>query len=217
MFSKTHIAALVVPVFLTVTAAAAWADAGLYDAPIPPNSAFVRMIDASDSSEPVASVNGTEVSIPASGLSPYIVVPAGKQTIAFSGTSAELDLKSTSLSTVVLGAGSGTAPQTFTDAAVTSPARAGLYFYNLSSETVSLTATIKGKSAPIFKDVAPGKAEFREVNAFDVSLAVTKDGQAIKALETPVSLKRKGGVSVIYFGVKQGVPSLIAEENAVQR
>jgi hypothetical protein len=208
-----HVAALLI---LLAAEEAAKAEAGLYDAPVPPNSAFVRMIDASGGADPVAALDDIDVDVPAGGISPYMVVPAGARTVRFSGASVDVPLKAGTFSTVVVG---GSSPRTFGDEAVRNPARAGLYFYNLSNEPVSLLATVKGKSVPVFERVAAGAAAFREVNAFDVELAVVGDGGAVVGpLPSPVTLERRNGVSVVYFGRGSGAAgSAIAERNSVQR
>lgn len=190
------------------------AEGGLYDSPPPLDSAYVRVIDASDSPEPEVSVGGIPVEVPKTQVSPYVLVKAGAHQVEYAGNAINVRAEAGSFTTVVVGL-SGSMPMlVLHDDVLTNPAKAGLYFYNLSDERASLDVEIKDKSATVFKDVAPGEAKFREVAPFEVSLVV-RQGEASSVVANSAVLESRSGTSLVYF--KAGSPTNVLVKNSVQR
>jgi len=169
-------------------------DAGLYAAPPPPDAAFVRLLNADTSADATLNVAGVTLSAAAGGLSAYSFVTKGDYAAAIPGGSLTVSFAPQKFYTVLLNpAGQNSVIE---DNPVTNPVHAGLYFYNLSAAPLALEATVGKTQAAVFKDVAPGQAAWREVNAFDVTFAVSNGGEASVALPA-ISLVRQQGVSIV--------------------
>ncbi|MEN0087459.1 MAG: alginate O-acetyltransferase AlgF [Pseudomonadota bacterium] len=192
---RTVLLGLTATALLPLTATAQ--EGGLYDAPPPPGSAFVRVVDATQGTNREASIGGQQTELSADWVSDYLIIPGGDHAVQLGAATGNVTLDAGEFYTVVM---SDNGARLVADDVVKNPARAGLYFYNLSeADTVTLAAELKGKSAPIFQDVQAGAKEFREVNALDVTLKVMQGENALVQMDA-VALRRKGGFSVFYFG-----------------
>lgn len=188
-------------------------EGGLYDAPPPPDAAYLRVLNAGAGGSLELSVADAAFDVGAGALSPYEFVTNGSYDVTLASTSMPLSLQAQKYYTIIVPA-DGSAPKLVEDAPLANPARAGLYFYNATSKPLQLDAKVNGKQAPIFKDVAPGETKFREVNPFEVAFIVVDGGAA--AVELPAtSMVRQQGVSVVAMPTADGVMA-IQSVNSVQ-
>jgi alginate O-acetyltransferase complex protein AlgF len=188
-------------------------EGGLYDAPPPPDAAFVRVLNAGTGGDLEVTVADTSFSVGAGALSPYEFVTKGSYEAAWASTKLPVSVEAQKFYTIIVPS-DGTEPKLVEDAALANPARAGLYFYNATTKPLQLDAKVNGKQAAIFEDVAPGETAFREVNPFEVAFIVV-DGDA-PAFELPATaMVRQQGTSVVAMPAADGVTAIQAI-NSVQ-
>jgi alginate O-acetyltransferase complex protein AlgF len=195
---------------LPVTAVAQEA---LYDPAPPPNSAFVRFVDAARASAS-GSVDGTELDVSGDGVSSFVVVPAGAHRVALGSTSGEATFDAGNYYTVVFNEAGASGPAIIRDDVLTNPAKAGLHFYNLSGKP-GLSLTAPKQNVAIFEQVGPGEMKFRPVGAVDVDLAVTAAGETLADVGS-VKLERRAAKSVIVLASADGVETVVVD-NTVER
>jgi alginate O-acetyltransferase complex protein AlgF len=177
------------------TPAFAEGDAGLYDAPPPPNSAFLRIIDARGTTGLAATLGDKAVTLTDSAISGYAIVPAGTVKIAAGEAAGDVTIEAGKFYTVALFAAGAASPLLLEDKVIANPAKSGVYLYNFGSAEATLFAP-KQKVAVIEK-VAPGTSGFREINAVTLDLEV-RSGEAVSAVPGVV-LKRRAGTSFVVF------------------
>jgi alginate O-acetyltransferase complex protein AlgF len=200
---RTLLAALAVS--LATPAFAGGADDGLYDAPPPPNSAFVRVIDASGAGNITVTLGGKSVAVNETAISGYAIVPAGKVAVAAGEAAGEVEVASGKFYTVAVG---GAAPALMEDAAIANPAKAGIYFYNFAAAGAATLFATK-QNVAVIENIEAGKGGFRDINAVTLDLEVR--GAAGNSLLKDVALKRRVGLTIVAFeGGK-----VIQTENAV--
>ncbi|WP_395813123.1 alginate O-acetyltransferase AlgF [Devosia sp.] len=188
-------------------------EAGLYDAPPPPDAAYLRVLNAGSGGSLALTVADAAFDVGAGALSPYEFVTNGSYDATLASSTLTLSLQAQKYYTIIVPA-DGSAPTVVEDAPLANPARAGLYFYNATSKPLQLDAKVNGKQAAIFKDVAPGETKFREVNPFEVAFIVV-DGTA-PAVELPATaMVRQQGMSVVAMPTADGVTA-IQSVNSVQ-
>ena len=188
-------------------------EAGLYDAPPPPDAAYLRVLNAGSGGSLALTVADAAFDVGAGALSPYEFVTNGSYDATLASSTLALSLQAQKYYTIIVPA-DGSAPTVVEDAPLANPARAGLYFYNATSKPLQLDAKVNGKQAAIFKDVAPGETKFREVNPFEVAFIVV-DGTA-PAVELPATaMVRQQGMSVVAMPTADGVTA-IQSVNSVQ-
>lgn len=179
-------------------AEAAGADDALYDPAPPPNSAFVRVIDARGEGNLQVTVGDAAVTVPASGVSPYVVVPQGEQDVALSTQSGKVTLAAGKYYTIALYVGGSTEPKLIEDEILTNPAKSGIYVYNFSdAPTVKLYAP-KPKVA-VVDNLKPGVSAFKSVNAVTVDLALMEGDKTLADFDQ-LALKRRTGLTFVVFG-----------------
>lgn len=179
-------------VLISLLAGHVRADDNVYGKPPPPDAAIVRVFNASEASAEQVSFGGALFEVQPLTMSEYQYLTSGEYDVA----GLHIKVEPQHFYTVVSG---GPAPQVLEDQVISSPARAGLYFYNVTTKPATLTATVGGKSRVVFDAVAPGGSAFREVQAFQVSFSVSSEGEAPVELP-PVTLQNKQGVSVVASG-----------------
>lgn len=188
-------------------------EGGLYDAPPPPDAAFLRVLNAGTAGNLDLTVADASFSVGAGALSPYEFVTKGSYEATLASATLPLNLDAQKFYTIIVPA-DGSEPRLVEDEALANPARAGLYFYNATTKPLQLDAKVNGKQAAIFKDVAPGETAFREVNPFEVAFVVV-DGDA-PAFELPTTaMVRQQGTSVVAIPAADGVTAIQAI-NSVQ-
>ena len=181
-------------------------EGGLYDAPPPPDAAYVRVLNAGTAGTLDLTVADASFSVGAGALSPYEFVTKGSYDATWASSKLPLSVDAQKYYTIIV-PGDGSEPRLVEDEALANPARAGLYFYNATTKPLQLDAKVNGKQAAIFKDVAPGQTAFREVNPFEVAFIVV-DGDA-PAFELPATaMVRQQGTSVVAIPAADGVTAI---------
>lgn len=173
-------------------------DEALYDPAPPPDSAFVRVIDARGEGNFQATIGDASVTVPETGVSAYVVVPAGTQDIALSSDAGQLSFDSGKYYTVAFFVGGAATPVLLEDAILTNPAKSGVYVYNFS-DVPGVTLFAPEPNVAVVEGVAPGASAFRAVNAVTVDLEITA-GEETLASFAQHALKRRSATSFVVFG-----------------
>jgi alginate O-acetyltransferase complex protein AlgF len=169
-------------------------DDGLYGAPPPPDSAFVRVISATAPSAPQVQIGEVTVDTPALGQgSPYNIVKGGDVTVTAGDSAATMTFEKQHNYTLVLGSGKATPIE---DKIEANAAKATLVFYNLSGET-GVTLGTSDMKAKIFPDIADMGTANRSVNPISVTFGVLSSGKTI--VGEPVKLERGKVYSIVYY------------------
>ena len=188
-------------------------DEGLYEPAPPANSAFVRVIDADAALKTVSATLGGvgfgKVTYPA--ISPYVVIPAGEKELVAGKLKEKLNLEAGRYYSVALMNGTS---KLLEDPSINNPAKARVYFYNLS-DAADATLFAPKQKAPILSKQAPGTSTSREMNALTLPLQVLADDKNVKIFPD-VALKRRMGTSAVLAGKKGAYRAVIAE-NKVAR
>ncbi len=188
-------------------------EGGLYDAPPPPDAAYVRVLNAGEAGSLDVTVANAAYTVGAGALSPYEFVTKGSYDASWASTKLPLSVEAQKYYTIIV-PGDGTEAKVVEDAPLANPARAGLYFYNATEKPLQLDAKVNGKQAAIFEDVAPGETAFREVNPFEVAFIVVDGGTP--AVELPATaMVRQQGTSVVAMSAA-GAVKAIQSVNSVQ-
>jgi alginate O-acetyltransferase complex protein AlgF len=182
-------------------------DDGLYDAPPPPNSAFVRLMDARGTAGLSAMLGDKSVTVADGAVSGYAIVPAGSLKITAGDATGDVTIEAGKFYTAAIYVGGSPAPILMEDKIIANPAKSGLYLYNFAAENATLFAP--KQNVAVIENVAAGASGFREINAVTLDLDV-KAGAAAVSLKD-VALKRRAGLSVIMFS--NG--SVVSAANAV--
>lgn len=196
---------------LLASAAPAFAqDDGLYDAPVDPNSAFVRVLSPGSS---VATVSGTNLDEIADGLSSYVNVPPGDVQVAAGDASGALTAAPGSYYTFTwTAAGDAVA---LVDQPATDPSKATVYFYNLSDKA-NVDLFVPSAKVKAIQGIGSGESKSVALKApLTLDFDVQADGQSI-ATVAGLELKRRGGVSIVLSGTG-GNYTASAVQNAFYR
>lgn len=169
-----------------VNALAQDANADLYDAVAPANSAFIRVMNLSDSGvEFTLTSKTTAQRIAAGQFGGYRFVEPGMHRIGVAGKTLESELKANTASTVLFRDGQ---LQLLQDDVVNEPARAQIVFYNLTGDEAMLT-TVDGKTPVVDKRGAYQNGS-RMVNEVKIAFAAYAGERKLAAY--PEQLLRKG-------------------------
>jgi len=208
--STPKLVALASLMMLSAAPAALAQDDGLYDAPVDPNSAFVRVLVPGAA---VAVVSGTTVDDITDGLSAYVNVEPGDVSVSAGDVSGSVTTSAGAYYTYAWSVEGE--PLVLQDDPASDPSKATVYFYNLSDlDSVDLfvpaakTKAIEGVGGDTGKSVAL-KAPLT------LDFEVQSEGAAVATVAS-LDLKRRGGVSIIFTG-SNGTYSAAAVENAFFR
>jgi len=185
-------------------------DDGLYDAPIDPNSAFVRVLVPGTA---VAVVNGTTVDQVTDGLSAYVNVAPGDIQVSagdFAGSVTATPGAYYTYASTATGE-----PLLLTDQPASDPSKAMVYFYNLSDKP-SVDLFVPSAKVKAIEGVAGDTARSVALKApLTLDFEVQADGATV-ATVAALDLKRRGGVSIVFSGT-DGDYTASAVENAFFR
>jgi alginate O-acetyltransferase complex protein AlgF len=185
-------------------------DDGLYDAPVDPNSAFVRVLVPGAA---MAVVNGTTVEGLTDGLSAYVNVEPGEIAVAAGDATGTVSATPGAYFTYAWTAAGE--PVVMQDQAANDPSKAIVYFYNLSDKaTVDLFVPSAKVNAIEAIPASTGKSVALKA-PLKLDIEVVAEGETI-AKVAQVDLKRRGGVSIILSG-SEGNYTAAAVENAFFR
>jgi len=185
-------------------------DDGLYDAPVDPNSAFVRVLVPGAA---VAVVNGTTVDDMTDGLSAYVNVAPGDIQVSAGDIAGSVTAVPGAYYTYASTAAG--APLVLTDQPASDPSKATVYFYNLSDKpTVDLF--VPSAKVKAIEGVALDTARSVALKApLTLDFEVQADGATL-ATVAALDLKRRGGVSIMFTG-SGGTYTATAVQNAFFR
>src|SRR4051812_41939362 len=124
------VAGLTAALLLSMPVASLAADDGLYEKPVDPNSAFVRVLSPNTN---VAVIDGKTLNSLSNGLSPYVNVQPGDIAVTAGDTSGTVPAQPGAYYTLTWGPDGK--PLVIQDAAPTDPSKAEVYLYNLSDKT----------------------------------------------------------------------------------
>ncbi len=206
-------ATLFAAVAALAASAPALAQEALYDPAPPPDSAFVRFVDAARTAAS-GSLGGTELDVSGDGVSSFVVVPAGEHAVALGDAGGNARFEAGHYYTVVFNEAGATGPDVIRDDVLTNPAKAGLHFYNLSARP-GLALTAPKQKVAIFENVGPGEMAFRPVGAVEVDLAVEAGGETLADVGS-VRLERRTAKSVIVMAESDGLTAVVVD-NTVER
>lgn len=183
-------------------------DGGLYEKPLDPNSAFVRVIAPQSSS---ASVNNSAFDQLKAGVSPYVAVAPGEIAVAAGNGEGKVTAEAGKFYSAVLAEGKMV---TIEDDMTKNPAKATLTLYNLT-ERKDLDVFVPQAGANAVTDVESGGSKSVALRApLNVDLVV-REGDAELAKLDKVEFKRLAGVTIVVTGAGEqvsavAVPSTIA-------
>ena len=194
MLRSTFIRASLSTLLLAVAAPGFAQDDGLYDAPVDPNSAFVRVLVPGAA---VAVVNGTTVDDVTDGLSAYVNVAPGDVQVSAGDVAGSVTASAGAYYTYATTAAGE--PLLLTDQPASDPSKATVYFYNLSDKpTVDLF--VPSAKAKAIEGVAGDTAKSVALKApLTLDFEVQADGETV-AQVAALELKRRGGVSILFTG-----------------
>lgn len=198
--------------FLLLPLSATAGEEALY-APVPPaDSAFVRTVNAGDDSVPPVRLDGS--AFPAGeqkAVSDYAVIKQGEHVLTIGEENQPITIDAGQYYTVVVLKDG--AVKILKDALIENPAKATIYFYNLS-DAAAATLEVPSYKATIFENIAVGEGASREINAVSgFSLAVKADGKDAGKIDG-IELKRQQGISVFLTGT-EGQYKVFAVTNKV--
>jgi alginate O-acetyltransferase complex protein AlgF len=185
-------------------------DDGLYDAPVDPNSAFVRVLVPGAA---VAVVNGTTVDDITEGLSAYVNVQPGDIPVSAGDVSGSIAAEPGAYYTYAWSVEGE--PLVLTDQPASDPSKATVYFYNLS-DLASVDLFVPAAKTKAIEAVEGDTTKSVALKApLTLDFEVQADGKPVATIAS-LSLKRRGGVSIILTG-SNGTYSATAVENAFFR
>lgn len=214
---------------LLAQAAAAGAQSSglLYDPEPPANSAYVRVIHVSDEGAVDLIVDGKpRVRNLAGGeASDYLVIPAGKHTLALhpagksgAGVSTTMEVDSGRAITVAFPALRADAiPLVFEDKANSNMLKAVLAVYHLDAKSGPLDVLTADGKTKVFTNIASGASSQLSVNPITIELIAVKSGdKAVKARAT-VAMAPGGTYSFLLLPGEGGKVVARAVQNKVER
>jgi alginate O-acetyltransferase complex protein AlgF len=185
-------------------------DEGLYEAPVDPNSAFVRVLSPGAAA---AVVNGTSFNDMTDGLSPYINVQPGEIALSAAGNSGTLSASAGAYYTYAWDATGGAV--ILEDKVSNDPAKADVYLYNLTDKPAIDLFVPAAKVKAIQAAPADGSKSVALKAPLTIDIDVVTGGEKIGEVKN-VALTRRGGVSIVASGSK-GSYQVVAIKNMFVR
>lgn len=187
---------------ITMFSLALAAPPGLYAAAPPPDSAFVRVINASGGSL-AAKIESQNLgqSLSFAGVTPYQVVREGSKVLEASGKKMTLSLEAGNFYTVALVNGQWIVNQDKTASSLT---KSRVSFYNFSDSSASLK-TADGKLT-LFNEFDHNQYDMMQVNPVKVQLAVFVGGKKLALPE--VQLEANTAYSIVVVGSGSGLQAV---------
>jgi alginate O-acetyltransferase complex protein AlgF len=210
MMTKTpiHFAIASLAASITLSSAALANDGGLYEKPLDPNSAFVRVIAPGATS---ASVQNSAFNNLEDGVSPYVAVAPGEIPVTSSLGQSTVKASAGKFYSVVVTKDGAT---TLVDDMTKNPSKATLSLYNLT-EKAAIDVFVPQAGAEAVSDVDSGGSKSVALRAPLAVDLVVRDGDKDLAKLDKVEFKRLAGVTIVVTGEGDkvdavAVPSTIA-------
>lgn len=172
-------------------------DEGVYGPAAPPDSAFLRVFNATAQPEVAAHVADKVLDdIGAYDASEFVFLPPGNYTLAAGGVNQPISLKPGRYYTAAL---DGKAFKLIENERYSNHLKAMLMVYNLvDGSSMSLKT---GDGRPVVDKVAPNSIGTREVNAVKVNLALFDGGKHVADVK-PITLERGHVFSLFVAGTR---------------
>lgn len=210
MMTKTPIrfAAASLAAGLAFSTAAFADDGGLYEKPLDPNSAFVRVIAPGATT---ATVQNSAFNQLDDGVSPYVAVAPGQIPVSSSLGEGSVDATAGKFYSVIVTKDGAT---TMVDDMTKNPSKATLSLYNLT-EKAAIDLFVPQAGAEAVSDVDSGGSKSMALRAPLAVDLVVRDGDKDLAKLDKVEFKRLAGVTIVVTGEGDkvdavAVPSTIA-------
>lgn len=210
MITKTPIrfAALSLAASLAFASTAFADDGGLYEKPLDPNSAFVRVIAPGATS---ASIQNSAFNQLEDGVSPYVAVAPGDIPVSSSFGKGSVQASAGKFYTVIATKNGTT---TMVDDMTKNPSKATLSLYNLT-EKAAIDLFVPQAGAEAVSDVDSGGSKSVALRAPLAVDLVVRDGDKDLAKLDKVEFKRLAGITIVVTGEGDkvdavAVPSTIA-------
>ncbi|MBB5275287.1 alginate O-acetyltransferase complex protein AlgF [Rhizobium rosettiformans] len=210
MMTKTPIrfAAASLAAGLAFSTAAFADDGGLYEKPLDPNSAFVRVIAPGATT---ATVQNSAFNQLDDGVSPYVAVAPGQIPVSSSLGEGSVDATAGKFYSVIVTKDGAT---TMVDDMTKNPSKATLSLYNLT-EKAAIDLFVPQAGAEAVSDVDSGGSKSVALRAPLAVDLVVRDGDKDLAKLDKIEFKRLAGVTIVVTGEGDkvdavAVPSTIA-------
>jgi Alginate O-acetyl transferase AlgF len=168
-------------------------DDGLYEKPLDPNSAFIRIVMPGNTN---ASIMGRPVAVQDGGVSPYYIVAPGAIAIATAMGDLTIEAAAGKFYSVLPGEGK---PVSVEDELNTNPAKALLSVYNLSDGS-DVDVFVPQAKVEAIKDTGSNTSKSVALKApLTLDLVVRSNGKDMAQIDA-VEFKRLSGVSIIVTG-----------------
>jgi alginate O-acetyltransferase complex protein AlgF len=184
-------------------------DDGLYEKPLDPNAAFVRIVMPGNAS---ASIMGNQVALQDSGISPYYIVTPG--TIAVTTGMGDLTLETMAGKFYSILPGDGK-PASVEDELNTNPAKAILSVYNLS-DGGDIDVFVPQAKVEAIKDMGSKASKSVALKApLTLDLVVRSNGKDMAKIDA-VEFKRLSGVSIVVTGSGDAIKAVALANTIVK-
>jgi hypothetical protein len=184
-------------------------DAGLYDAPIPADAGFVRLVAADGRAGATLDVGDRTLTTAADGVSPYSIFKTGR----YAAGETEIAVAPGSFTTLAVRADGSLA--VLADEPLASPKASGIHVYNLSAlPSVTLFAPEFGRA--VVEDVAAGTTRGRAFGEGSLVLEV-RAGDRVVATFPKRAINRRQAVSVIVTGPAEAPRAVLLDNTVVRR
>jgi len=190
---------------LALAPAAGAGDEGVYGPAAPPNSAFLRVFNATPQGSAEAHVADKIIAdIPDFGASEFVFLPPGAHTLTVAGKSLPVTLDRNRYYTAAL---TTDGIRLIDNERFTNRLKSLVILYNLTDSPALNLRASDGRA--VVEPVSPSKAGSREVNAVKVNLDLYDGDQKISAVK-PVTLERGKAFSLFVTGSKSNPASIWA-------
>lgn len=192
---------LLVALTLLATLPSLAQDQGIYEAEVPADYTFVRVVDIEGAIGTTGSISGLNFTTGQSGASDYVGVAPGQRVLEANGESWTVTIPAAKILTIVFSADAE--PLVIEDIISDEPTKATLALYNLSDFDVSMSTFIK-QDVEIFPPTAPNTSVYRTINSATIPIKIIQDGTVIADLADQ-AIQRRTIVSYFVFAVDGGI------------
>jgi len=197
----------------------------LYDPEPPPNSAYVRVINATPDAIADIAVDGRSrvKDLVGHEASDYLVLPAGKRTLTIAGHGAKpatvtVDVVSGRAISIAFDKATGDVkPLVFEDKANTNLLKAVLAVYHLNAKGPTVDVVAANGATKVMSGVHAGSSRGLAVNPIKVDLAAVAEGASAQLASASLAMAPGGTYSFILFAGPRGEFVARAIQNKVER
>jgi hypothetical protein len=185
-------------------------DAGLYDAPIPADAGFVRVIARDGKAGMTLPVGDRTLTTGPDGVSPYAIFKQG----GYPAGSGTVDVAAGTFTTVIVDPATG-AVSALSDEPLASPKASGIHVYNLSA-LPSVTLFAPEFERVVVDGVASGTTKGRAFGEGSLVLEVRAGDRSVATFPKR-AIGRRQAVSVIVFGSADAPRAVLVDNTVVRR